>query len=106
MTLVFLEDKIEVLQTQFEKLIDNPQTTVMDGINPVIRKFLSSSFTKSLASEVFKIFQISTLRELFLSEHNHQGNSCEILAEQYHGSILEFKFDAVSSRNRPVCIRT
>ena len=30
MTLVFLEDKIEVLQTQFEKLINNPQTTVME----------------------------------------------------------------------------
>lgn len=107
MTFVFLENKIEALQTQFEKLINNPQTTVME-LTQLLGNFFfrTSSFTKSLASEVFTIFQISALRELFLLEYNHQGNSCGILAEQYHDSILEFKFDAVSSRNRPVCIRT
>ena len=93
MTLALPEDKIEALQTQFGKLINNLQTIVME-------------LTRLLAN--LQIFQVSALRELYYQSIITQENLYGIPSKKTkcEGNILELKFDAVSSRNRPVCIRT
>ena len=67
MTLALPEDKIEALQTQFGKLINNLQTIVME-------------LTRLLAN--LQIFQISALRELYYQSIITQENSCGIPAEK------------------------
>lgn len=56
MTLVFLEDKIEVLQTQFEKLIDNPQTTVME-LTQLLGNFFQAVLPSRLHQRYLKYFK-------------------------------------------------
>ena len=89
MTLALPEDKIEALQTQFEKLINNLQTIVME-------------LTRLLTN--LQIFQNSALRELYYQSIITQENLYGIPSEKTKcdGNILELKFDAVSSRNRSV----
>ena len=67
MILALPEDKIEALQTQFEKLINNPQTIVIE-------------LTQLLGN--LQIFQISALRELYYQSIITQENSCGIPAEK------------------------